>query len=281
MIWMALTMSTACAVLLTWQVQVWMGPALRRYREVYTQDARIKLGEVFLFINPTQLLIAAVLLAVLTGGVILLLTNSVTLAGISAVFAARLPLYLMRRLRRRRLDRLERQLPAALLVLACALRSGAGMSTALRHVTDHSEAPLSQEFGLLLREQRMGVAFDLALDHLRDRVPSEATSLLVAALRIAFHTGGNLAETLEGMARTLRERLQLRGKVQSLTAQGRLQAWVVGALPLLLLGALTYIEPDTMAMLWHTSIGWGVLAVLLGLETTGMLLIRRIVNIDI
>ena len=126
-----------------------------------------------------------------------------------------------------------------------------------------------------------GVTFDAALAHLRDRMPSEACSLIVAALRVASHTGGNIAETLEGIARTLRERFQLQGKLQALTAQGRLQAWIVGALPLLLLAALSYLDPEMMVTLWHTPIGWGVLSVVGVLEISGTLLIRRIVNIDL
>src|SRR5690606_18129734 len=90
----------------------------------------------------------------------------------------------------------------------------------------------------------------------------------------------DLAETLESIARTLRERILLQGKLQTLTAQGRLQAWIVGALPVLLLAALSYLEPDMMAVLWHTPVGWGVLMLLCVLEIAGMVLIRRIVNID-
>src|SRR5690606_28683828 len=159
--------------------------------------------------------------------------------------------------------------------------SDLSVTTALRHIVDHSEAPLAQEFGLMLREQRLGVSFDTALANLSGRVPSEASALVAAALRVAAHTGGNLAETLDGIARTLRERLQLQGKVRALTAQGRLQAWIMGGLPLLLMWVLDRMEPDAMAVLWHTPPGWAVLAVMAVLETAGVVLIRRIVDIDI
>ena len=133
----------------------------------------------------------------------------------------------------------------------------------------------------MLREQRIGVSFDTALDNLNARMPSEATALVVASLRVAAQTGGNLAEALEGISETLRARLQLQGKVRALTAQGRMQAWIVGSLPILLAVVLDYMEPEAMALLWHTPLGWGVLLVVAVLETTGVVMIRRIVNIDI
>jgi tight adherence protein B len=188
---------------------------------------------------------------------------------------------LVETLRRRRLLRFERQLPAALMSLAGGLSAGASLAVALKHIVEQSEAPLSQEFGLMLREQRLGVTFSAALEHLHERVPSEATVLVTAALRVAAQTGGNLAEALERIADTLRSRLLLQGKIRALTAQGRMQAWIVGALPVLLALVLNRLEPEAMAVLWSTPMGWTVLAVVLLLETTGVLMIRRIVNIDI
>ncbi|CAM4157073.1 type II secretion system F family protein [Bordetella muralis] len=280
MVWIALAMSTACVVLLAWQMQTWFGPAVIRYHTLYTHDTRIKLGELFLFITPTQLRVWTMTLAILIGGVAFILTGAPIVAGIATVIATRLPQPLASRLRGRRLARFEGQLPSALLALASALRAGVSVPAALRHIADHSEAPLAQELGLLLREQRLGVAFETALSNLHARVPSEASALFVASLNVASQTGGNLAEILEGIAATLRERLKWQEKVRTLTSQGKLQAWIVGALPLLLLCVLSYLDPGAMAMLWETSTGWAVLALLCALETGGMLLIRRIVNID-
>ncbi|OZI25327.1 type II secretion system F family protein [Bordetella genomosp. 7] len=281
MIWVAAIMSMVCSALIAWRVQAWFGPALQRYRQVYTQDAAIKLSEVFLFIDPAQLWLAAMLLAASGGLAAWAASDSLALGALAALLALRLPRYVVGRLRHRRLARFEQQLPGALLALAAALRAGVGLSTALRHIVDHSEPPLAQELGLILREQRLGVSFDAALQNLGQRVPAESTSLVIAAMGVAAQTGGNLAETLDGIARTLRERLALQGKVRALTAQGRLQAWIVGALPLLLMLVLDRMEPEAMAVLWHTPAGWAVLTAVILLEATGIMLIRRIVDIDI
>jgi tight adherence protein B len=279
--WLAFVLTGLSVAALVWGVQAWVGPALRRYRQVYTQETGVKLSELFLFIDPAQLWLASLVCAAL-GGVLVWALAGTWLAGLLAGgLATRLPGILVETLRRRRLLRFERQLPAALMSLAGGLSAGASLAVALKHIVEQSEAPLSQEFGLMLREQRLGVPFAIALDHLHERVPSEATVLVTAALRVAAQTGGNLAEALERIADTLRDRLLLQGKIRALTAQGRMQAWIVGALPVLLAVVLNRLEPEAMAVLWSTPMGWTVLAVVLLLETTGVMMIRRIVNIDI
>ena len=188
------------------------------------------------------------------------------------------PLSALHRARiRRRASMFERQLSVALPMLSSSLRAGAALNTALRHLAENGEAPLSQELGLLLRE---GIPWDEALARLEQRVPSEATALTAAALRIATRSGGNLAEALDRIADTLRARSQLQARLRALTSQGRMQAWIVGALPVLLLAVLYLLEPAIMNLLWRTPAGWGVLALLAALETAGVVLIRRIARID-
>lgn len=281
MIWLAAAAAMVCAGLLAWRAQNWFAPALRRYREFYTQDASVRLSEVFLFIDPRQLWVGAVGCGVAAAVAAFTASGSALVAVLFALPSARLPRMVVEGLRRRRARRFEAQLPMALLMLASALRAGVAMTTGLRHVVEQSGAPLAQEFGLMLREQRLGVPWDVALDNLQVRMPADSTSLVVAAMRIAAKTGGNLAEALESIAQTLRVRLQLQAKLLALTSQGRLQAWIVGALPLLLLAVLDRLEPEIMGLLWHTPMGWGVLAIVAVLETAGVLLIRRIMRIDI
>jgi len=104
---------------------------------------------------------------------------------------------------------------------------------------------------------------------------------MVSTIRIAAETGGELAEALGRAASTLRSIAQAEGKIAALTAQGKMQAWVVGLLPLFLLYVLAQMEPEAMAKLWTTQIGWGVMAVIAFLEVMGVWLVRRIVAIDV
>lgn len=191
------------------------------------------------------------------------------------------PARLLRGLRCRRQAQFDAQLPDLLQALAGALRAGSGVQPALQHIVAQSLPPLSQEFGLMLREQRMGVSFQEALLQLRVRMPTDACGLVVSALGIAAQTGGSLADTLEGIAQTLRARLHWQGRVRALTAQGRLQSRIMAGLPLLLLVALSQLEPDATAQLWSTPAGWGVLAIVCVLQCIGTVWIRRIMAVDV
>src|SRR5690606_27931877 len=243
--------------------------------------ARLQLSEFFLFIDPMQLWVANLMLCVVAAALAAALTGSLVAVLAAVAGCVLLPRRWLGHLRRQRLRRFDAQLPDALLALASALRAGAGVGTALREIVGEAPVPLAQEFGLLIREQRLGVPFDTALANLAARMPSEAASLVVSALRIAADTGGNLAEALERISTLLRARLHMEGRVDALTAQGRMQAWVVGCLPLLLALVLHRLEPEAMAKLWSTPIGWATVSAVVLMELTGLWLIRRIVRIDV
>jgi tight adherence protein B len=281
MIWLAAGAATVCVMTACWMGYGWFARAIVHYRQVYTDEAGARLDEVFLFLDPRQLWGANLLLCGAFAAAVYAATAAVLPALAAAALPVRLPHTLIAIMRRRRQCRFEGQLPDTLLALAAALRAGSSLPGALRHVVSHCDAPLSQEFGLMLREQRLGLSFDAALSNLRARMPTEAVGLVVSALRISAQTGGNLSEALERIAGVLRTRIQLQGRIRTLTAQGRLQAWIVGALAPLLALVLNVLEPESMAPLWHTAQGWTVLAVVIMLETAGVLWIRSIVNIDI
>lgn len=269
------------AALLAWLVLEGSRAALARYRRHFTETARVQLGEFFLFIDPAQLWMANVVACVLAGALVLLMAGSATLAAAVMAVCIVLPRWGLRHLRHKRLANFDSQLPDALLTLASGLRAGAGVSSALRHLVTEAPAPLAQEFSLMLREQRLGVGLDAALSGLAQRVPTEATALTVSALRIATETGGNLAEALERISAMVRNRLHMQARIGTLTAQGRLQAWVIGALPPLLAVILDRLEPEAMSALWGTPAGWMTLFVIVCLEALGLWWVRRIVRIDV
>jgi tight adherence protein B len=279
--WIALVMSMVCAGLLAWNIQQWLAKAVQQYRDFYTESFRTKLSELFLFVDPTQLWTWAVMFACVIAGIGFLITSSVFFCLIVALVWVHTPKLALDWLRRRRLRMFEQQLPSGLLSLASMIRVGLGVSMAFQRLAEQSQAPLSQELSLVLREQRLGTSFDAALENLRNRVPTESCALMVSTLQVATHSGGNLAETCERIAQMLRERIRIQGKLRALTAQGRMQAWIAGILPLLLLGTLTYLDPETMSLLWQTELGWFTLVAIGVLELAGIWLIYRVVAIDI
>lgn len=252
-----------------------------RYRASFTERAKFQIQEFFLFIDPRKLFAANLAVMALGGAAVWAVTSSPVLA-LPVFFALGfLPRVLYAWMRRRRLQRFEEQLPDALMMLAGGLRAGVGLSSSVAQLVAEAQAPLSQEFALVLREQRLGVTLEQSLSNLARRVPTQTTTLVVSAMRIASETGGGLAETLERTSHTIRSRLQMEGKIRALTSQGKLQAWVVGALPLLLMAVLNKMEPDAMSLLWHTRVGWATLVVIAFFEFMGIYVIRKIVSIDV
>jgi len=180
--------------------------------------------------------------------------------------------------RGRWLRRLESQLVDALETTAAALQAGLSLLQALEAAAAASDAPLREELGLALREIRLGADPDEALDALATRVPSEELALFVAGTALARRTGGNLAASYRAVADALRERFRVEGKLRALTAQGRLQGWIVGALPLGLAFVVHRMRPDLVEPMLAHPFGWGLVLAVAGLEIAGFFWIRRIVT---
>lgn len=276
---MLLTGMTAAA--LAWAAMQLLQREYGRYRQAFQHQTQHGLADFFLFLDPAQLWSVNLALAMMTAAVPSALGAPILLSLSAAFMVMALPRWALAWARERRRRHIDEQLPDFLLALAGALRAGSGLQSGLRLVAQHVQGPLAQELGLLLQQQRMGLAFDDTLDALQARVRTESVGLVVAAIKVAGHTGGSLAETLERMSETLRTRLQLLGKIRALTSQGRMQAWIMACLPVALAVALHMLDPVAMAQLWRSALGWGVLALVVALELTGMYLVRRIVNIEV
>ena len=267
--------------LFVWALVDISGRLLQAWRERFTRETGFHLRELFLFVDPARLYVLNLALTLLGALAAWLLSASLLMALVAAIVLALTPRGVLRWLRKRRVEHIEQQLPDALQMLAGTARAGLSLPAAIRQVSAELTPPLQQELLLVQHEQRLGVSLDDALENLARRVPAQPIKLMVSAMRIANETGGGLAETLERTATTLRSQHAMELKILALTAQGKLQAWVVGLLPVFLLWVLNRMEPAAMSQLWTTPLGWGVLAAVLVMEFIGVLLIRRIVAIDI
>jgi len=191
------------------------------------------------------------------------------------------PLVAYKTFLKRRITSFEKQLPDGLQMIAGALRAGSSLSAALLQLSTEFPPPLSQEISLVVREQKLGLNIDLCLQNLAERMPLNSVILTVSTIRIANETGGELAESLARTANTLRLIEQAEGKIAALTSQGKMQAWVVGLMPVSLIVVLDKMEPEAMGQLWTTKEGWLALAMIVVLEFLGIYVIRKIVNIDV
>ncbi|CAE6747053.1 type II secretion system F family protein [Paraburkholderia haematera] len=239
------------------------------------------LADAFVFVNQQKMAAWSMLAIVGLPIIVFLLSHNILVALASVPLAMMLPKKYLARMRKKRIEAVEKQLPDALLMMSGALRAGASFPAALEAVVQESAAPISQEFDLLMREIRLGIDLDIAMRNVEKRIPIPDFLMVTAAVTIAREVGGNLAEALESVARTLREKLQMEGKIKALTSQGRMQGIVMTCLPLFLMLVLRFMEPKAMAPLFSEPVGWATLAVIGVMEVLGYVSISKITNIDV
>lgn len=252
----------------------------------------------FLTVRPGWCLAAVVGSAVGCGAVGVWLTSGlppgrvswairILVAGILALgpfglpLGCRLPQAVIRWLWQRRIRRFEDQLLDALAFLSNGLRSGLSLVQCLDMVVEELDGPISEELGLVVAEQRVGVPLEEALLRLEERVGTEDVTILVTSIHILRQAGGNLSETFETIAHTIRERKKVAGRIRSLTSQGVAQAAIVTAMPFVLAFVLWTFDHALVARLWTTRLGWAFLGAMLALQVTGALLMRRMVTIRV
>ena len=254
---------------------------MQRYQESFVNQARVNLADMFMFMDTGSLFTVNVALLVLVPLVLWAVTGNLLLPIAAVVLLAVLPRKIYVWMRQRRIDRIQEQLPDGLLMLAGSMKAGVGFGPAMEAMVADGMPPLAQELALVLREQRMGVKTEEALDHFAERVPVQDVKLFVSAVQISREVGGNLAESLTILAETLRRRLIMEGKVKALTAQGRLQGIVMAMLPVAMVGFLAFAYPETMRPMFHTPVGWAVIAVCAVMEYLGYRMCRKIMTIDV
>lgn len=181
----------------------------------------------------------------------------------------------------RRLKRFGVQLPDALALVASSLQTGFSLPQALDAVARDSSPPLSNEFGRAIAEARLGAEMEDALDRVSERMKNEDMRWAVMAMRIQRKVGGNLAETLRSTIATVRERAALHRHVKALSAEGRLSAYILIALPIGIAGMMYLTNPDYISQLWQSLIGWLLLvAVAIGM-VVGWFWMKKVVKVEV
>ncbi len=181
-----------------------------------------------------------------------------------------------------RLRAFETQLPDVLGLWVNSLRSGYSVLQAMEAIAREAPYPSNVEFMRVVQEVQLGIPMDEALDHMLSRIDSEDFDLVVTAVNIQREVGGNLAEILEVISVTIRERIKLKGEIRVLTTQGRYTGYVIGGLPVILSGFLYLVNPEYMSrMFTNRQCGWPMLGCGIALIGAGAAAIRKIVDIDI
>ena len=254
-------------------------------RDIARADLRLKVSE-YLALWTASTLGIPLLMIILSPFVTVFQSPIVWVIG--AIIGFMLPRIWLGRRRAGRLNAFNRQLADTITLIANALRAGSSFLQAIEMVVRETRPPISTEFGRVIREVNLGLPFDQALENMLRRVRSDDLELMVTAISIQHQVGGNLAEILDSIAFTIRERVRIKGEIRTLTAQQRMSGYVVGFLPIGLVCVLFLIAPHFMSPMFRKPpaiLGLPAGLIVLGLAAfsmfSGFMIIRRIVDIEV
>jgi len=208
-------------------------------------------------------------------------TNAIIFAFIFGFGGYILPGSIIKYFDNKKMNLFEDQLMDALGTISTSMRAGSSLMQAMEVVTAEAESPLKEEFTEVLRQVQLGNSIDKALKDMCERIPSQDLRLAVLAITVTREYGGNLGENLMRISSVMRERKKIRGKIDAITAQGRLSGWIVTFVPLMLLFVLRWMEPEMFGLMFTTFLGNMLLGVAVILVSIGNYVIMKIVKIDI
>lgn len=207
------------------------------------------------------------------------LSNSLLLGFCAGIGALTAPFLHVTWKRQQRLHKFLADLPDALELLSRSLGAGYLFSEAMLIAATEMPEPIATEFRRTYEEQKLGLSLNVALENLTQRIPLMEVQLCVTAVLIQRETGGNVAEILEKVAITIRERFHILEDLKTLTTSSRLSAWVLCGIPIFVGIMQTVLNPEYMSVMWDEPLGHKLIAAALALQLTGILMVRRILQI--
>lgn len=203
------------------------------------------------------------------------------MALILGVFGFMLPAIHLRVRIQQQINKLNDQLEEMITMVSNSLKAGFGLLQAFDLAAEQLQPPISTEMKRLIRDTRLGATLEDALESMGERVGSYDLDMVITAVLIQRSVGSNLSEVLDNVAHTIRERVRIRGEINTLTAQKRLSGWIVGLMPLAVIGLFFVTDPSYMSLLFTTGVGRLLLMLAAMLNIIGMLITRRIVSIEV
>lgn len=254
-----------------------------------TRDYILQKFEImFIEVEPNKITIALLAMSfgmsILTFCIVALLGKmflAIFLAVVTFFIGWKSPRYIVDYFEKRRVKKYQTQMVDALNLLANGLRAGLTMPQSIGMVVDEMPAPVSQEFNLILQQAKIGVPLDEAMENLKKRVNTEDNEMFVTSVNILRETGGNLAETFDTIVFVIRERIRLQLKIETYVSAGKMQAYIIGAMPFLMMLMFGSGDPEYFPMLFGTALGILSLIIICGMVGVGMYVILKIIDIKV
>jgi len=256
----------------------------------FTKGIKSKIAKADVKLRVSEYILIRIAAGVGIGALLYFVLNlNVVFSVIAGIGGSLIPSFYLKIAAGRRLTAFDNQLSDTLNLWVNALRSGYSVLQAMEAIATELPPPVSVEFERVVQEVRLGLSVSQALGNMLRRVPSEDLDLVVTAVNIQREVGGNLAEVLDTISFTIRERVRIKGEIKTLTAQGRMSGIIISLLPIALAFALLGINPKYMSELWVQAppmivgipCGWIAIASGLILMAIGIYLIMRIVDIEV
>ncbi len=284
--WLVVTLISLCCSVV---VYLW-------YNKVYSKLATRSMSSraeilrlldlMFVEIDEKKVSIILLLLSFGLGAAVflLLLPNAIAgfiFAGMVIYAGWTLPLLIVKALYQKRCQTFVAQMVDGLTIMANGIKSGLSVTQSMERVVDNLAAPISQEFGLVLSQIRIGRSVEEALVELGERVPVADVQMFVTSVNILKETGGNLAETFSTICSTIRERQKIERKIEAMTAQGIMQGIIITIVPLALLLVFSIVDPNYVKPMFTTTLGLLILMSMFTLQIIGGITIRKLVKIKV
>lgn len=231
--------------------------------------------------SASKLLINLTLISSAVAGVMMLIGMSPISSLSSGAGVLLLPIMYLVRKRKKRIRTIMEQLPDVFDLMGQALKAGHSLASAIQLVSEQLPDPIAKEFAQVFHEQNLGIKIEEALLNMANRIDQLDVRFFVTAVLIQRQTGGDLAEVLEKIGKVIRERIQLFGMVQALTAEGRLSGWVLLILPVLVFFVSLLVNPEYARTLLDTGPGRIMLGAAIAMDLMGLAMIKKIVNIKV
>lgn len=277
--------SAGCAAALAYPSlsRVWRRYAsgIEHYQQAKIDKAAKTLDDLFIEVKPLWLKAAYGAGPLAVGVLVFMVSNALPLALAGAIAGIIIPDVCVRQVRNARSRRFQSQLVDVLFLLSSSLRAGLSLTQAFEQVESEMSPPASQEFGLMMKAYRLGLTLEEALQRLNQRMPCEELNLVTTAVLVARETGGDITGVINRLIGTIRERKKLNDKIQTLTLQGRLQAYIMSLLPLVFAGFVRTFNPTYLSLLLEDHTGQLLLALAVVLWIVGMVLLFRMSKVDI
>lgn len=250
-------------------------------RKSYMEEKRKKLTQAYVMMRVEEFIGLSLLIGLGFGLLLFLATRNYLLAILGLIIGFKLPDLYISSIKKKRMKKLNSQLPEALAIISNGLRAGFSFTQAMSVAANELESPIRDEFMKIIRDNSIGKTMDEALMGFSERTDDEDIDMFVTALIIQRKVGGNLTEILDTIADTIRDRMRIRGEIKTLTAQGRFSALVISALPFFVAIMLFFLNKEYILELFKNPIGIFMVIAAVVMQVVGIFIISRMANIEI